>query len=222
MFKQQPLKQSEFFMKIIEDLGQTTANENTTRISRYAIFECSVCLQPFKARAVGATARKQKSCGPCTKNINQTCKHPLYPIWNGIRQRCYNPKRKDYARYGAIGVTMHETWKNDAQAFIDFCLQNGWTSDLVIDKDIKCRELGIYPAIYSPDTLSFISVQSNAEEANAKAVLQFSLQGELLNEYPSCTKAALALGKTKAFKSAIANCCRGLNKTSLGFIWKYK
>ena len=56
--KLKPLNQEEFTMKIIEDLGTTTANKNTTATARYAIFECTVCNKHFKARATGATASK--------------------------------------------------------------------------------------------------------------------------------------------------------------------
>ena len=160
-----PLNQEEFTMKIIKDLGITTANENTTATARYAIFECTICNKHFKARATGATARKQTSCQACTKSESQNYKHPLYAIWNGIKQRCYAPKRKDYHKYGGIGVTMSDEFKNSVDTFIEFCLTNGWKPDLVIDKDIKCKELGINQSIYSRETLSFITVQENAEDA---------------------------------------------------------
>ena len=42
--KMKPLNQSEYTMKIIKDLGITTANENTTSTGRYAIFECTKCV----------------------------------------------------------------------------------------------------------------------------------------------------------------------------------
>jgi hypothetical protein len=221
-FTQQPLNQEDFYMKIVEDLGRTTANENTTNLGRYVIFECPECLSHFKARVGGAMAKKQRSCGVCANANKRMTTHPLYPIWNGIRQRCYNPLRKDYHKYGGKGVTMADIWKDDPAAFISFCENNGWSADKVIDKDIKSRELGISPAIYSPETLSFISHQENAEEANGKAVLQYDLDGNFIQEYPSTVKAALSLGKATQAKSSIANCCRGLTKTSFGFIWKYK
>ena len=220
--KQKPLNQDEFFMKIIEDLGITTANENTTNKSRYALFECPECKLPFKARATGQTARKQKCCGSCASEQKRMTKHPLYAIWNGIRQRCYNPKRKDYHKYGGIGVTMCDEWKDDPVAFIKFCEANGWDKSKVVDKDIKCREQGITPTIYSPSTLSFVSAQENAEEANAKTVLQYSLDGSFIQEFPSAVKAALYLNKPYQSKSCIANACRGIAKTAYGFIWKYK
>lgn len=218
-FQQQPLLQSEYTMKIIKDLGKTTASTTATNLARYAIFECTMCNAHFKARASGAAAKKQLSCVECTKSADQFCKHPLYAIWNGIKQRCYSPKRKDYFRYGGVGVTMCDEWRDDVGAFITWCITNGWNSALVVDKDIKSAALSIAPAIYSPDTISFITVQQNAEYANAKVVEQYSLSGEFIQEFPSTVKAGQHVGCSK---SSIAACCRGITKTSKGFVWKYK
>jgi len=218
-FKQQPLDQANFKMKIIKDLGQQYTSAESSRRYRCAIFECTKCKKHFKARAVGKAAYAQLLCQDCTRAPKQYYKHPLYAIWNGIKQRCYSPKRKDYHKYGGKGVTMADEWKNDANAFIDWCLTNGWNNKLVVDKDIKSRELGINPTVYSPETISFISTQQNAEEANAKAVQQYSLEGALIAEFPSTAKAGLYVG---VGKSSIANCCRGLSKTSKGYVWKYK
>lgn len=220
MFKQKPLNQTEFVMKIVTDLGQIS--HNGSKVARYAVFECPKCNKHFTARATGKSARQQASCQLCTRNPDQTTKHPLYAVWNGIRQRCYNPKRKDYKNYGGKGVSMSDHWINDAKAFIDFCVANGWVEGLVVDKDIKSRELGINPSMYAPETLSFITPQQNSEEALAKCVLQYGLDGTFIAKHASCVQAALSLGKPASTKSSIANCCRGLNKTSLGFVWKYE
>lgn len=220
--KMKPLNQSEYTMKIIKDLGMTTANENTTSTGRYAIFECTKCSKHFKARCGGSVAKAQTTCHECTLNPLETTKHPLYAIWNGIKQRCYSPKRKDYCKYGAKGVTMCDEWKNNPQSFIDWCIENGWNNSLVVDKDIKCRELNIYPAIYSPKTITFITTQENSEEANAKEVNQFNIDGNFIAKHISCVKAAASVGKTgKNAKSSIANCCRGVSKTAFGFKWEY-
>lgn len=221
-FKQQPLNQTEYVMKIIKDLGQVPSKSNPNRSYRHAIFECPVCNSHFEARATGSMAKKQSKCGTCaSSNLRQTT-HPLYAIWNGIKQRCYSPARKDYHKYGGKGVTMCDEWKDDPVAFITWCEANGWSPGLVVDKDIKSAQLGISPAIYSPATISFITVQQNAEEANAKAVLQFDLDGTFIAEHVSATAAALSCNKTKAAKSSIANCCRGITHTAFGFKWKYK
>lgn len=219
--KMLPLQPTEYKMKLLQDLGMQKATTTSKRLVRFALFECPICLQPFKALATSKAAKNQTSCYACTLNPKQTCKHPLYAIWNGIKQRCYSSKRKDYARYGGVGVTMCDEWKNNPQQFIDWCLLNGWESSLVVDKDIKCAELGISPAIYAPNTISFITMQMNAEQANAKVVLQYALSGELIAEHDSCVKAATSVGFPKG-KSNVANCCRGLAHTAFGFVWKYK
>lgn len=219
-FKQQPLDPSSYAMKLIKDLGQVPSKSNPNRSFRHAIFECPICLSHFEARAVGTKAHTQESCINCIGS-HKLSKDPLYAIWNGIRQRCYNPKRKDYHKYGGKGVTMHPEWINSPVLFIEWCKNNGWSPELVIDKDIKSSELGINPPIYSPSTISFITPTENAKAANAKKVLQYSLDNELIAEHDSCTDAALSLGKPKTAKSSIANCCRELTHTSFGFIWKF-
>ena len=51
-----------------------------------------------------------------------------------------------------------------------------------------------------------------------KAVDKFTLDGKFLETYSSITEAAKANGLHNA---SISKCCKNLNKTSGGFIWKY-
>lgn len=221
-FKQTPLNPDEYKMTLIKDLGNVPSKSNPLRFYRHAIFECPICKRHFEARATGTAAKNQTKCSSCVSSKLRKSDSQLYSIWNGIKQRCYSPARKDYHKYGGKGVTMCEEWKDNPTAFIEWCETNGWKPGLVIDKDIKCRELGITPAIYSPETISFITIQENAEEANNKPVLQLDLEGNILAEYVSATNAAISQGKPKASKAAIANCCRGITKTAFGYKWKYK
>lgn len=56
-------------------------------------------------------------------------------------------------------------------------------------------------------------------EANKKyKVLQYTLEGELVNTYDGCVVAANAMSVTKGQISAA---CRGKLKTYKGFVWKY-
>jgi len=52
-----------------------------------------------------------------------------------------------------------------------------------------------------------------------RAVEQYSLDGEYINEFDSL---GLASMKTGVLKSGIWQCCKGTYKSSGGFLWKYK
>ena len=56
-------------------------------------------------------------------------------------------------------------------------------------------------------------------KVQSRAVLMFDLEGNLIREYNSIINAAK---DNNICKVAISNCCRGLTKTSGGYIWKYK
>lgn len=46
------------------------------------------------------------------KKANRAHDHPLYGVWNTMRQRCQNPASKSYARYGGRGITVDPSWNN--------------------------------------------------------------------------------------------------------------
>lgn len=56
-------------------------------------------------------------------------------------------------------------------------------------------------------------------EKQSKPVLQYTLNGEFVNEYPSVMETARQTG---ILQSNISMCCLGKRKTAKGFIWRYK
>lgn len=59
---------------------------------------------------------------------------------------------------------------------------------------------------------------SGTRNGKSKKVLQFDLEGNLIREWDYLTQITEETGMS--FKT-ISNCCRGITKSSLGFIWKY-
>lgn len=53
---------------------------------------------------------------------------PTHSAWRGMRQRCMNPKSKDYPKYGAKGITCCLEWDSFEQFLIDMGIRpDGYT-----------------------------------------------------------------------------------------------
>jgi hypothetical protein len=93
-----------------------------------------------------------------SKKIHGLCKHPLYKVWNGMLDRCYNKNSKDYPRYGGRGVAVSIRWRKDFQAFYDWAIDK-WKVGLQLDKDIRSdKKVG---DLYCPELCCFVTVKEN-------------------------------------------------------------
>ena len=61
-------------------------------------------------------------------------KNPLFYTWYRMVQRCHNPNHPAYPKYGAIGRTVCDEWRNDPQAFINWSESHGYKEGLSIDR----------------------------------------------------------------------------------------
>jgi hypothetical protein len=55
---------------------------------------------------------------PSSERTHGLSRTPLYPVWNGMRHRCHNPKSKAFKTYGARGIYVCERWFNSFEDFI--------------------------------------------------------------------------------------------------------
>lgn len=82
-----------------------------------------------------------KSCKKCgkMKSANSRKTHGksytrLHNIWSGMKARCYNKNHDYYKNYGGRGVTVCEEWRDNFQAFYDWAVSNGYSTELTIDR----------------------------------------------------------------------------------------
>lgn len=87
------------------------------------------------------THGQSKSCGCWRKEFNVEKMtthglkgHRLYRIWQGIKNRCLNPNRKDFKYYGGRGIQICDEWLHDFQSFYDWAMENGYSDELSIDR----------------------------------------------------------------------------------------
>lgn len=55
-------------------------------------------------------------------------------IYNGMKQRCYNPNGTKYKDYGGRGIKICDEWLNDRQKFEQWSLSHGYENGLTIDR----------------------------------------------------------------------------------------
>lgn len=72
---------------------------------------------------------------------------------------------------------------------------------------------------YILDNCRFVELSENTAKDKRKVVMQYTLEGDLIAEYPSTPDAAKAIGCSK---STIIACCMGTQIIGKGFIWRYK
>ena len=51
-----------------------------------------------------------------------------------MKQRCNNPKNKNYEKYGGRGIKICTEWLNDPKKFFDWAIKNGYKEGLSIDR----------------------------------------------------------------------------------------
>ena len=73
-----------------------------------------------------AAARPIKSCGKCYNHIGRISHGAMlggkpsttYRSWMNMKQRCLNPKNRNYSKYGGRGITVWDRWINSFENFL--------------------------------------------------------------------------------------------------------
>lgn len=96
------------------------------------------------------------SCG-CKNHLgNYRIRGELAIRFTAVKRRCYDPRVKEYASYGAKGVVICDEWLNDFEKFYQWSIDNGYSKNLQLDKDIKGNG-----KLYSPETCCWVTPYEN-------------------------------------------------------------
>lgn len=87
----------------------------------------------------------------------------LFNIWETMKQRCYNPKRHNYARYGGRGIVVCDEWLI-AKNFVLWALDNGYKKGLQLDRIDNNKG-------YSPDNCRWVTAKKNAQNTRKNVTL---------------------------------------------------
>lgn len=67
-------------------------------------------------------------------DIDRETNKRLLSIYDGIRDRCYNPKKHNYMQYGGRGIKMCDEWYHSFVAFREWAMHHGYRIGLSIDR----------------------------------------------------------------------------------------
>jgi hypothetical protein len=71
--------------------------------------------------------------------------------------------------------------------FIEWGIANGWKPGLEIDKDIKAKELGVEPLLYSPERCKFVTVKENCNSRRSNKYLTYNGVTKTIAEWADFT-----------------------------------
>jgi len=82
--------------------------------------------------------------------------HIYYEVWKQMLRRCYDLKNQQAHHPSYSKCSVHESWLN-YQNFGKFCIDNKYSKELFIDKDILLKG----NKTYGPDTCCFVNRHLN-------------------------------------------------------------
>lgn len=104
----------------------------------------------------------------------------LYRIWNGIKNRCFNPNYHRYSDYGGRGIKVCDEWKNDFQSFYDWSMSNGYSDNLTIDRINNDGN-------YEPSNCRWVGLKVQANNSRHCNNIQFNGEVHSISEWARIT-----------------------------------
>ena len=118
----------------------------------------------------------------------------IYSIYYAMKDRCYNPKVKNYRNYGGRGITVCEDWLDKEKGFINFynwAIQNGYKEELLPNGRNKWTLDRIdNDGDYCPENCRWVTDAQNSD--NTRRTRKYEYNGESLTLREWSNKTGLA------------------------------
>ena len=151
-------------LTILEEVSSYIDPKSQKKI-RMVKCQCS-CGCVVETRLNALISKKTKSCGCLATERRKAfatkhnyCGHPLYRVWQNMKDRCYNKKNLRYKHYGDRGIFVCTEWINNPKVFIEWALNNGWESTKLLDR--RNNDLG-----YEPSNCRFVDVYKSNQNTS--------------------------------------------------------
>jgi len=108
----------------------------------------------------------------------------LYKSWEAMKSRCYRKSYRYFHRYGGRGIVVCDEWKNNAVAFIEWSLKNGYSDQLTLDRINNDGN-------YEPSNCRWVTRQENNLNRALPKNNKSGYRGISWNNTEKCWKACL-------------------------------
>lgn|SRR6202142_3165678 len=148
-------------------------SRRATHLKRGESQSCG-CLQKERASVAGKISNRKHGLH----------RHPLYRIWCGMLQRCYNPNSRKFQDWGGRGIRVCPEWRRSPDIFIRWALTHEYSRGLTIDR---------YPnndGNYEPSNCRFTTHKKNHNNKRSNVVLEMNGKRRTVSEWSDITGVA--------------------------------
>lgn len=111
----------------------------------------------------------------------------LNHVFRDMKDRCYNPNRKDYKWYGAKGIKICDEWLNGERVkggrttkgylvFQEWALSHGFSESLTIDRIDPSKD-------YTPDNCRWITIEEQQRNKSSNFKITYKGKTQTLAEW---------------------------------------
>jgi len=144
---------------------------------------CS-CGTTKKVRTSDVLSLRTKSCGCYQKKYPSFKTHgqrftKLWYVWQGMKQRVYNPKHKSYKNYGERGIQICDSWIDSFENFRDWSIATGYEEGLTLERNDNDKD-------YCPENCKWTTPYE--QNRNKRSNNLVTINGETLCIQDHCKK----------------------------------
>lgn len=127
-------------------------------------------------KSCGCFARESASKVGKANTVHGDTDSRLYRIFRGMKDRCYNPKNKDYVWYGGKGIKICEEWKNNYAVFKNWAINNGYKETLTIERKDFDKD-------YCPENCEWITIDQQQRNKSSNRLITYNGETMILAEW---------------------------------------
>jgi hypothetical protein len=147
---------------------------------RKSLFKCD-CGNEKMIHRYDVLKGKTTSCGCLRKEKQNAEKHGLsnhktYVIFKEMKQRCYNPKNKDYKNYGLRDIKICDEWLSNFLNFYNWSIDNGWQDGKSIDRIDNDKG-------YYPENCRWVDMKIQANNHRRNSIIKYRGEERTLQEW---------------------------------------